>query len=117
MDAVAEFLRNEKDRIVEQWEDEVRRELPQLQRLARPALIDHAHELLEALGAWIEGRTADAHRGFQALVEGHALQRLGYAVGLETLMREYSKLRHVIMRELLGITARRESMLLLHDGF
>ena len=116
MDAVAEFLRNEKDRLVEQWEDEFRRELPGLQHMTRPVLVDHLPELLEALAAWIEGKTDRAHRGFQALVEGHALQRLGYAVGLETLMREYAKVRLVIMRELLGVPGRRESMLLLHEG-
>jgi signal transduction histidine kinase len=116
MDAVADFLRSEADRLVEQWEDEVRRELPALQHFTSPALTDHMPELLEALAAWIEGRSDDADRGFQALVDGHALQRLGYAVGLETLMREYAKFRIVLMRALMSVPARRESLLLLHEG-
>ena len=117
MDAVAESLRRNKERIVERWEREVRAELPALARLARPALLDHAYELLMGLAAWIEGDTAEAQRGFEALVQGHALQRLGYAVGLETLMREYSKLRFVILSELLNEALAPESMLLLHEGF
>jgi signal transduction histidine kinase len=117
MDAITDFLRKEKDRLVELWEEEVRRELPVLQHMSRPALIDHMFELLEGLGAWIDGRPADADRGFEALIEGHALQRLGYGVGLETLMREYGKLRYVVLRELLAIGPRAESLILLHEGF
>jgi signal transduction histidine kinase len=117
MDAITDFLRKEKDRIIEQWEQEVRSELPALQRMTRPVLIDHMYELLEGLGAWIDGRPAEAQRNFEALIEGHALQRLGYGVGLETLMREYSKLRYVILRELLALRPPHESLILLHEGF
>ena len=117
MDPVAEALRRNKDRIVERWEREARAELPALARLSRTALLDHAFELLLGLAAWIEGDTAQAQRGFEALVQGHALQRLGYAVGLETLMREYGKLRFVILSELLTEALPPESMLLLHEGF
>ncbi len=116
MDPVAELLRRDKERIVQQWEREVRAELPALAQLTRPALVDHAPELLTGLAAWIEGDTAEAQRGFEALIQGHALQRLGYAVGLETLMREYAKLRFVIVRELLGVKAPAQSLLLLHEG-
>lgn len=116
MDPVAAFLRAQKERIVELWEREIRSELPALAQLTRPALLDHTQELLAGLAAWIEGDTAEANRGFEALVQGHALQRLGYAVGLETLMREYAKLRFVILRELLEVPAPRESLLLLHEG-
>lgn len=116
MDPVAELLRRDKEKIVEQWEHEVRAELPALAQLARPALLDHTAELLEGLAAWIEGDTAGAQRGFEALIQGHALQRLGYAVGLETLMREYAKLRFVVVRSLLDVEAPRQSMLLLHEG-
>jgi len=117
MDRIAESLRRKKERIVERWEREARAELPALARLTRPALIDHAYELLLGLAAWIEGDTAEAQRGFEALVQGHALQRLGYAVGLETLMREYSKLRSVILGELLDEQLSHESMVLLNEGF
>jgi signal transduction histidine kinase len=116
MDPVADFLRREKERLADLWEQEVRRELPALQHMARPALLDHLYELLEALAAWIEGRQDDANVGFQALIAGHALQRLGYGVGLETLMREYGKLRYVVMRELLAEQPPAASLMLLHEG-
>ncbi|HSN29339.1 MAG TPA: HAMP domain-containing sensor histidine kinase [Kofleriaceae bacterium] len=117
MDPVAEFLRREKERIIERWAREVRNELPALASLPGPALIDHAFELLLGLAAWIDGDTEQAQRGFEALIQGHALQRLGYAVGLETLMREYAKLRFVILSELLARNVPPQSMLLLHEGF
>jgi signal transduction histidine kinase len=116
MDQVAAFLRREKERLAELWEQEVRRELPALQSLPRPALLDHLFEMLEGLAAWIDGDVADADRGFQALIEGHALTRLGYGVGLETLMREYGKLRYVVLRELLPAQPPPDSLLLLHEG-
>jgi hypothetical protein len=117
MDAITAFLKEEKDRLVELWEAEVRSELPPLQHMPRPALVDHMQELLEGLGAWIDGRPVDADRSFEALIEGHALQRLGYGVGLETLMREYSKLRYVVLRDLLPQRPPHESLILLHEGF
>jgi signal transduction histidine kinase len=116
MDPVAEFLRRDRDRLVALWEDEVRRELGPLQHMTRPALVDHLFELLEGLAAWIDGRRDDAERGFEALIEGHALQRLGYSVGLEVLLREYGKLRFIVLRELLAIDVPRESLILLDAG-
>jgi signal transduction histidine kinase len=87
--------------------------------MTRPVLYDHLHEFLDGLADWIEGNTESAERAFSALVHGHALQRLGYGVGLETLTREYLKLRIVVMRLLLDLDATpsvRESMLRLHEG-
>jgi signal transduction histidine kinase len=118
-DCIADFLRNEQARIVERWEEEVRRDLPSLQDMSRPVLLDHLHEFLDGLAAWVEGSKDEAEIAFHALVEGHALQRLGYGVGLETLTREYSKLRIVLMRELFKITSTeevRESLLRMHEG-
>lgn len=116
MDPVAAVLRADTKRIVELWEREVRAELPALADMTRPVLVDHLQELLDGLAAWIEGDTAGANRAFEALIQGHALQRLGYGVGLETLMREYAKLRFVLLRELLDVAAPRQSMVLLHEG-
>ena len=116
MDPVADFLRRDRDRLVALWVDEVRRELAPLEQMKGPALIDHLYELIEGLAAWIEGRREDAERGFEALITGHALQRLGYSVGLEVLMREYGKLRFIVLRELLAIDVPRESLILLDAG-
>ncbi len=118
-DRVVEFLRTEQTRITELWEEEVRRDLPALSGMTRPVLLDHLPEFLDGLADWILGEKDRAEHAFQALIEGHALQRLGYGVGLETLTREYSKLRIVLMRQLLHIESSddvRESMVRLHEG-
>lgn len=118
-DLVAAFLRHEQAKIARLWEDEVRCDLPALRTLTRPVLIDHLPEFLDGLADWLEGNVERAERAFRGLVEGHALQRLGYGVGLETLTREYSKLRIVLMRELLELPSTQEvraSLLRMHEG-
>lgn len=118
-DRVVEFLRTEQAQIARQWEDEVRADLPALQSLTRPVLLDRLPEFLDGLAHWVEGNTEAAERAFDALVAGHALLRLGYGVGLETLTREYSKLRMVLVRRLLDVPTSecdRESIVRLHEG-
>ena len=117
MDRVAEFIRANEARIAKAWEDEVRGDLPALRAMSRPALLDHLAEFLDGLADWIEGKNDEAERAFHNLVEGHALQRLGYGVGLETLTREYSKIRLVVLRELAkGEGFEPDSLLRLHEG-
>jgi signal transduction histidine kinase len=119
MGTVSDFLRTQQTRIAERWEEEVRADLPALAKLTRPVLYDHLPEFLDALASWIDGDTELAEKGFARLAEGHALQRLGYGVGLETLTREYSKLRAVLMRKLMAVPPTedaREDMVSLHEG-
>lgn len=116
---VSEFLRTRQNEICALWEDEVRREVPLVRTTSRPVLRDHMHEFLDGLANWIDGRTEDAERGFSRLAEGHALQRLGYGVGLETLTREYSKLRVTLLRMLMSVEPSldvREDLVRLHEG-
>jgi hypothetical protein len=88
--------------------------------MTKPVLFDHLPEFLDGLAAWIDGDTDLAERGFSRLAEGHALQRLGYGVGLETLTREYSKLRVVLLRllnkEVPPTDESREALVSLHEG-
>ena len=58
---------------------------------ADPVLEVQLPEFLEGLASWVEGNTEAAENAFARLAEGHAIERLGYGVGLETLMREYSQ--------------------------
>ena len=109
-DPVAELIRQGASQITRAWRDEVGRE---------PALADQVPELLEALAAWMDGDPAPVERAFGALVEGPALERLGYGIGLETLTRETSQLRLVMLRELLRDPATPElcaSLGRLHEG-
>jgi signal transduction histidine kinase len=117
--AVSDFLRSQQTEIAKLWEDEVRHELPALRNMTQPVLLDHLPEFLDGLADWIDGNTEKAERAFGQLAAGHALQRLGYGVGLETLTREYSKLRVVLLRMLMVVeltSDTREQMVRLHEG-
>ena len=100
---ISEHLRARKAAIARVYEALVRAELPELDRLDHASLIDHLPEFLEGLARWIDGETAAAHAGFTALAEGHAIQRLGYGVGLVTVTREYILMRSTILNELLAV--------------
>jgi signal transduction histidine kinase len=118
-DPVADHIRHATPRIVERWERAMR-QVPDLHDMSRPVLLDHLHELLDGLAAWVEGNEPAALCSFDALVDGHALQRLGHGVGLETLLREYSTLRSLLATELLSVSSTpqvRASLVRLHDGF
>jgi signal transduction histidine kinase len=97
---VSELLRVRKHEVIVAWEAEVARELPELHKLSRAALIDHLPEYLDGLASWVEGDTAGARGPFEAMVVGHAIQRIGYGIDLRTLTREYILLREVLAREL-----------------
>ena len=95
---VADYLRRERDRVANEWHATLKADGPE-----SPVLAEHVHEFLEGLADWIEGKTSSADQAFGRLVESSALQQLGYGVGIETLSREYSKLRAVLLRELLSL--------------
>ncbi len=100
---VSKFLRAEVASLTRDWETAVRERLPVLNRLSRGALIDHIPEFLTGLASWIDGDEQAGCKGFTALVQGHALQRLGHGVALETVSSEYQILRTVILTALLPI--------------
>ena len=100
---VAAYLRAHKQEIGLAWEADVTANLAKLRELSRPALIDHVPEVLDAIAAWIEGRHIEAELGFQALADGHALQRLAWGVETDTLATEYGRLRHVMLTHLLDV--------------
>jgi signal transduction histidine kinase len=91
-------LRERKQLIADQWEVAVRENLPPLRALDSHSMCDHLPEFLDALASWVEGDLTAARPGFDALADGHAVQRLGYGVDLETLTREYALLRSVLIR-------------------
>ncbi len=101
--AVSERIRSRKKEIQEAWKVLALAECPRLTDLDGPSLIDHLPEFLDGLAAWVDGNTDVATRGFTALIEGHALQRLQKSVDLATLTREYSLLRTVVLRELVAL--------------
>lgn len=119
MGPVAERIRSQTMELAARWEARAR-ELPELQHMSQPVLFDHLFELLEGLAAWIEGEHEIAHRAFDALLDGHALQRLGHGVSLKTLIAEYNQLRSILTIDLMALEASdqvRDSMVRLHHGF
>lgn len=96
---LSEHLRTRVQAICDAWVAAVRAEVPQLAALDQSAVIDHLPEFVTGLGHWIDGDVASAQAGFEALVTGHAMQRLGYGVDLQTLTREYALERKVLLAE------------------
>src|SRR5205085_515218 len=95
---VSEFLRTHLAELQDSWVRTVTERLPALHVLEHAALIDHLPEFLIGLASWIEGDETAGGRGFGALVQGHALQRLGHGIPLEVLTHEYHLLRMTILR-------------------
>jgi signal transduction histidine kinase len=106
--SVSAHLRVRKQAIADVWEKAVREGLPALENLDRSALVDHLPEFIDGLARWIEGDTVTARVAFDTLAEGHAVQRLGYGIDLETLTREYACLRTALHRELLAVPSTEE---------
>ena len=98
---IPDQLRAHKQTIAKRWETDVLREVPVLASMPRPSLIDHLPEFLEGLAAWIEGDEPEALKGFDALADGHALQRHSAGIELETLTAEYATLRRIILETLI----------------
>jgi len=116
---VSALLRGEINEIIQRWELEIVRRVPDLALLDRAAMIDHCPEFLVGLATWLERDDDSGRRGFDALVHGHALQRLGHGVDLSTLTTEYQVLRRVILEQLLQLeTSRhvRTSLIRLNEG-
>jgi signal transduction histidine kinase len=101
-------LRRNVEVISASWERAVMERLPQLHELERASVVDHLPEFLYGLAAWVEGDEETGIRGFEALVRGHALQRLGHGISLETLSIEYQVLRTTILQQLLDVESTRE---------
>ena len=100
---VSMFLRSHLAEIQDTWIRTVTDRLPALHVLDRSAMIDHLPEFLVGLAAWIEGDEDAGRAGFDALVQGHALQRLGHGIQLEVLTHEYHLLRRTIQNALLAL--------------
>ena len=115
--ATANHLRQQIPLITRDWVVEVVESIPELQRLPEGVLIDHLPEFLDGLAGYIEGRTVEAKDGFRALVDGHALTRLGHGIALDQLIREYVALRRIVLQVLLPLGGEsRADLIRLNDG-
>jgi signal transduction histidine kinase len=105
---LASTLRSRAQAIALRWEEEVRRDVPQLAILPRQTLIDHLPEFLDALATWVEGDVEASRDGFRLLAEGHALLRQTAGIELEALTDEYAALRRITLEEMRGAGASAE---------
>lgn len=109
MSEVARYLREHKQHVLALWEKQCKH-LPGAEALPRGTLIDHLPEFLEGMASWIEGDQESHRRLYDLLAEGHAAQRAGYGVPLQTLTAEYTVLRRVVLRELVRLEPTREML-------
>jgi signal transduction histidine kinase len=116
---ISRHLRSRKQAIVDVWSQLVLASLPELQKLERSSLVDHLPEFIDLLAKWIDGDTGTARNAFEVLADGHAVQRLGYGIPLDTLTAEYGYLRSTLIRECFSVPTGegiREPMARLNEG-
>lgn len=99
---VGQQLLDRQGAIVDAWRARVE-VLPELLALPPAEIVDHLPEFLQQLAAWVAGDRGAAGRTFKNLSEGHAVQRLGLAIDLSTVLTEYVILRETILAELEAI--------------
>lgn len=93
---MAALIRARRSIIAEAWERDVRRSVPELEALSRPALLEHIHELIERVAESV-GDAVDHAELMHVVVDAHALQRLRHGLGLDTVIREYAMLRQSLL--------------------
>ncbi|HSK05766.1 MAG TPA: HAMP domain-containing sensor histidine kinase [Kofleriaceae bacterium] len=86
--------------IIEEWRRRIAA-LPELQQLPPSAIVDHMPEFLYELARASAGDPEATRRSYEQIINGHALQRLGFGVSLSTLLEEYAMLRQVVLAHLL----------------
>lgn len=91
--ALADFLRRNRERTVQQWEEEVRR-IPTARRLDLDALRDHIPALLDRVIETVERGVLS----LEPLPNAHARTRLDQGFSLEQIAEEYRILRTSLMR-------------------
>ncbi|MEZ0229115.1 MAG: GAF domain-containing protein, partial [Planctomycetota bacterium] len=92
---MADFIRQNRDRIIAEWEAAVRSLLPS--GLDRPTLLDHVPELLLRIADRLE-RPGDSPNAVEDVTETHAIARLDVGTDLRVVVCEYLELRRVILR-------------------
>lgn len=116
---ISRHLRATKQELVTAWEQLVRASLPELNKLDRSALVDHLPEFLDGLARWIDGDMGAARSAFETLADGHAVQRLGYGINLETVTAEYALLRSALLHECMSVPTTdsvRDPLMRLNEG-
>ena len=91
------FIRENRSRLLRQWECAVRR-LPYARELSRPRLLDHLPDLLDRIASVVETVRTGGHESLEELPEVHALERLDSGFDLDEVAGEYALLRGCILQ-------------------
>src|SRR3954470_12912465 len=93
---LADFLRENRDRILAHWEIEVRN-IGAARHLDRPVLLDHLPQFIEELAEYVDDvRTGQDVRPPGEHPQIHALERLEVGYDLAEVVAEYAVLRRCI---------------------
>lgn len=96
LDALAALIRRERDTLLAEWQQEVRR-LPVAHNLDAPTLNDHIPDLLEELACELEVCSDETMiEGLKENPITHGLDRLRLGFDIEEVVAEYNALRGVV---------------------
>jgi signal transduction histidine kinase len=109
-----EFLRQERDRIMSEWERSIR-EAPHPISLEDSALRNDLPEFIDALASWVKSEEEPAGGILRDVPARHAKQRLKNAYELAQVISEFRVLRVTILRLLLQAEAVERARPDLHD--
>lgn len=91
-------LAREKEKVINGWEERVRRELPAASHQRRPALLDSLPSLLERLIRALSPSNLKRDPYIEDLSKQHARERASFAAyTIEQVIREYQYLRESII--------------------
>ncbi|WP_338863060.1 PAS domain S-box protein [Myxococcus stipitatus] len=93
---LADFLLQNRDAILEAWEEQVRA-LPAARSLDRLALRDGLPHLLDGIATLMRTPHAELASGLGAIGDHHALERLGEGFDLRQVVAEYRLLRSCVL--------------------
>ena len=91
------FIRQRRERILGDWEAEVR-QLPYARGLSRPRLLDHLPDLLERIANVVDSVHTGGASSLDEMPEVHALERLDSGYDLDDVAEEYALLRGCILQ-------------------
>jgi PAS domain-containing protein len=94
-----QFLLNERDAILLEWEETCRKKLQSTQDISQRDQLNNIPSILEAIAKQTEKK--NRNQSLQNASRTHAEQRWKLGFSLEDVTREYGLLRRVILRKLL----------------
>jgi signal transduction histidine kinase len=93
------LIRTRKSDVLDSWHREVLAEVSDLQRLTASLLRDPVEVLIDRIADWLEG-DVNSPTTLLSAVEQHTGQRFRHGFTINSVVREYARLRHCLLVEL-----------------